>query len=124
MVLGVKIHYRADKARIFNLYQEDLPQYLAGFLGEDLRKFKLPMPDDCILKAWRSGWVVCRWYTEYGEVRQSFVGGAMNDHYLYGVVASVPGHCGDLQAPHHDSPDLVCGLVHVKRNTRTPHSST
>ncbi|EPS94971.1 hypothetical protein FOMPIDRAFT_1062937 [Fomitopsis schrenkii] len=67
MVLGVKIHYRADKARIFNLYQEDLPQYLAGFLGEDLRKFKLPMPDDCILKAWRSGWVVCRWYTEYGE---------------------------------------------------------
>lgn len=89
MVLSMKIQYRAEKARLFNAYQEDSSKYLAGFLGEDLQRFKLPLPDDCGLRAWRTAWVMCRWYTKEGEVCLPLTCGAMNDHCLHGVVAAI-----------------------------------
>ena len=118
MVLGIKIRYRAEKARMFNAYQEDLSQYLEGFLGEDLKRFKLPMPDDCVLKAWRTGWVVCRWYTKEGEVCMPLIDGAMNDHCLHGIVAAVCSDFRYLRASHNETEGFICRLVHVREHSK------
>ena len=117
MVLGIKIQYRAEKARMFNAYQEDLSKYLEGFLGEDLKRFKLPMPDDCVLKAWRTGWVVCRWYTKEGEVCMPLINGAMNDHCLHGIVAAVCTNFRYLRATHNEAQGVIRRLVHVREQS-------
>ncbi|KAH9918508.1 uncharacterized protein B0H18DRAFT_1031097 [Fomitopsis serialis] len=41
MAVTMLIQYRADKARLFNIYQEDAERYLAGFLGDDCGRFVL-----------------------------------------------------------------------------------
>ncbi|KAH9918512.1 uncharacterized protein B0H18DRAFT_1031190 [Fomitopsis serialis] len=61
MAVTMLIQYRADKARLFNIYQEDAERYLAGFLGDDLRTLGLPMPHECVFKSWRTGFVLCNW---------------------------------------------------------------
>ncbi|KZT70671.1 hypothetical protein DAEQUDRAFT_708335 [Daedalea quercina L-15889] len=61
MWLCLTIQYRAEKSRLFNAYGEDASMYLGGFLGDDLRTFRLPMPHQCLLGAWRTGRVICKW---------------------------------------------------------------
>ncbi|TFY68258.1 hypothetical protein EVJ58_g1102 [Rhodofomes roseus] len=73
-MLTLLIQYRAEKARLFNIYQEDTDKYLAGFLGDDLRTLGLPAPAECMLRAWRTGFVVCTWDEGKGaeEVLRAF----------------------------------------------------
>ncbi|KAH9918510.1 uncharacterized protein B0H18DRAFT_1031139 [Fomitopsis serialis] len=68
MAVTMLIQYRADKARLFNIYQEDAERYLAGFLGDDLRTLGLPMPHECVFKSWRTGFVLCNWDAADGSV--------------------------------------------------------
>ena len=62
--------YRGEKGRLFGVYRDDASKYLAGFFGDDLRRFMLPDPHECHLKAWHASRVLCKWETWGREVRR------------------------------------------------------
>ena len=61
--------YRGDKGRLFGVYRDDASKYLAGFFGDDLRRFNLPDPHECHLRAWHASRVLCKWETWGDSVR-------------------------------------------------------
>ena len=66
-MISFLIHYRGDKVRKFNEWQDDPPRYLDAFVNDDLQTLGLPPPHTCAC-TWRSGVMKCIWKAEEGRV--------------------------------------------------------
>lgn len=69
-MISVQIHYRGEKVRRFNEWQDDPYRYLDAFVNDDLQALGLPPPHTCAC-TWRSGIMKCMWGAEEGSVCSS-----------------------------------------------------
>ena len=69
-MISFLIHYRGDKVRKFNEWQDDPYKYLNAFVNDDLQTLGLPPPHTCAC-TWRSGVMKCMWRFEEGSVRDT-----------------------------------------------------
>lgn len=63
MGIVIVFQYKGEKARFFDVYRDDESKYLDRFFRDDLRRLRIPAPQECHLKAWRASRILCKWDT-------------------------------------------------------------